>query len=103
VAFLYFRRWDEEKYFDNFKNDMTNKKAWGKSPVATEHQALMVMMTYMLTRLFLHDRYNELDLIDGDTTQKRKQHKKIEQYFEVMSLQKNYNKMGSLPLWLTKI
>jgi hypothetical protein len=34
VAFLYFRRWDEEKYFDNFKNDMANKKVWGKSPVA---------------------------------------------------------------------
>lgn len=91
VAFLYYRRWDEEKYFDNFKNDMANKKAWGKSPVAIEQQALMGMMTYMLTRLFLHDRYNELDLIDGDTTQKRKQHKKIEQYFEVMFLQKNNN------------
>jgi hypothetical protein len=93
VAFLYFRRWDEEKYFDNFKNDMANKKVWGKSPVAIEQQALMGMMTYMLTRLFLHDRYNELDLIDGDTMQKRKQHKKIEQYFEVMSLQKNDNEI----------
>ncbi|MFT5084819.1 MAG: hypothetical protein ACI9Y1_002875 [Lentisphaeria bacterium] len=53
----------------------------------------MRMMTFMLTRLFLHDRYNELDLIGGDTTKKRKQHKKMEQYFEVMSLQRNDNEI----------
>jgi hypothetical protein len=32
VAFLYYRRWGEEKYFDNFKNDLANAKAWGKKP-----------------------------------------------------------------------
>ncbi len=50
VAFLYYRRWDEEKYFDNFKNDLANSKAWGKSPVAIEQQALMGLMTYILTQ-----------------------------------------------------
>ncbi len=52
VAFLYYRRWDEEKYFDNFKNDLANAKAWGKSLVAIEQQALMGLMTYVLTQLF---------------------------------------------------
>ncbi len=34
IAFLYYRRWDEEKYFDTFKNDLAGKKAWGKSTIA---------------------------------------------------------------------
>lgn len=82
IAFLYYRRWDEEKYFDNFKNDLANAKAWGKSPVAIEQQALMGIMTYVLTQLFLHRRYDELDLHEGDDTQAGKQAHKIEQYLE---------------------
>ena len=30
VAFLYSRRWDEEKCFDTWKNDFAQAKAWGK-------------------------------------------------------------------------
>lgn len=82
VAFLYYRRWDEEKYFDNFKNDLANAKAWGKSPVAIEQQAVMGLMTYILTRLFLQRRYHELDLPTGDSTQKLKQARRVEQYLE---------------------
>lgn len=80
VAFLYYRRWDEEKYFDSFKNDLANAKAWGKSPIAIEQQALMGMMTYLLTQLFLQRRYQELNLTTGDTTQAAKQDRKVEQY-----------------------
>ena len=82
VAFLYYRRWDEEKYFDNFKNDLANAKAWGKNPVAIEQQALLGMMTYLLTQLFLHQRYQELDLPKGDNTQSRKQQRKVECYLD---------------------
>ena len=82
VAFLYYRRWDEEKYFDNFKNDLANAKAWGKSPVAIEQQALMGLMTYILTQLFLMRRYQELNLPKGDNTQARKQAHKVELYHE---------------------
>ena len=85
VAFLYYRRWDEEKYFDNFKNDLANNKAWGKSTIAIEQQALMGMMAWLLTRLFLHSYF--LDTGVEDCTQKRKQMKKVEQYFEVKNLQ----------------
>lgn len=80
VSFLYYRRWDEEKYFDNFKNDLANAKAWGKSAVAIEQQALMGMMTHILTQLFLQRRYEELDLPMGDTTQAVKQERKVERY-----------------------
>ena len=82
AAFLYDRRWDEEKYFDNFKQDLANAKAWGKNPVAIEQQALLGMMTYILTQLFLHRRYQELDLPKGDKTQFRKQQRKVECYLE---------------------
>lgn len=82
VAFLYYRRWDEEKYFDNFKNDLANAKAWGKSPVAIEQQALMGLMTHILTQLFLKRRYQELSLPKGDSTQARKQAQKVEHYLD---------------------
>ncbi|VAW84670.1 hypothetical protein MNBD_GAMMA18-1212, partial [hydrothermal vent metagenome] len=39
----YHRRWDIEKYFDNFKNDMANAKAWGKSRECIEQQSLLAM------------------------------------------------------------
>lgn len=80
IAFLYYRRWDVEKYFDNFKNDLVNAKAWGKSPVAIEQQALMGLMTYVLTALFLHRRTVELDLTEGDQTQSTKWSIKIKRY-----------------------
>jgi hypothetical protein len=39
VAFLYFRRWEEEKCFDTWKNDFAQAKAWGKGTVAIANQA----------------------------------------------------------------
>jgi len=44
IAFLYHRRWDLEKYFDNFKNDMANAKVWGKRREAIEQQSLLAMI-----------------------------------------------------------
>lgn len=80
VAFLYYRRWDEEKYFDGFKHDLANAKAWGKKATAIEQQTLMGMMTYILTQLFLQRRFDDLHLAKGDQTQKHKQAKKVEHY-----------------------
>ena len=45
LAFIYHRRWDEEKFFDNFKNDLAGTKAWGKNPIAIEQQAIIVLST----------------------------------------------------------
>ncbi|MCP4090324.1 MAG: transposase, partial [Gammaproteobacteria bacterium] len=56
IAFLYYKRWDEEKYFDNYKPDMANSKAWAKSAVSIEQQALLGLVTQILMRLFLHEK-----------------------------------------------
>lgn len=72
IAFLYYRRWDEEKYFDNFKNDLSGAKAWSKSPVGIEQQAMLSIVTYLLTRLFLHRYKTPLNLDKLDSTQDRK-------------------------------
>ncbi len=69
IAFLYHRRWDEEKYFDNYKNDMANAKAWGKSPIAIEQQALLALVTHVLMRLFLHQKGQVLGLEEDQQTQ----------------------------------
>lgn len=80
VAFLYHRRWDKEKYYDCFKNDLAGSKAWGKSPVAIEQQALLGIVTSILTRLFLMRRQADLVLAQPDFTQNIKHQKKLAIY-----------------------
>jgi hypothetical protein len=82
VAFIYYRRWDKEKYYDSFKNDLAGSKAWGKSPVAIEQQALLGIVTTILTRLFLMRRQAELELSKPDATQEKKHQKKLASYTE---------------------
>ena len=79
VAFLYHRRWDKEKFYDSFKNDLAGKKAWGKSAIAIEQQALFGIITVILTQLFLHRRKTELGLyasdpIEENVLKKRQKH-----------------------------
>ena len=76
IAFRYHRRWDEEKYFDNYKTDMANSKAWGKSPIAIEQQALLGLVTHILMRLFLHKKGEELGLEEDHQTQQKRHEKK---------------------------
>jgi len=45
---LYRRRWGEEKYVDNLKNDLAGAKAWGKSWIANEQQVLMGIMAHRI-------------------------------------------------------
>ncbi len=80
LAFIYHRRWDEEKFFDNFKNDLANAKAWGKSPTAINQQTVLGIITYILTRLFLDQQFEKLSLQDGNTTQTNKHKKKVDCY-----------------------
>ncbi len=55
IAFLYMRRWDEEKCFDTWKNDFAQSKAWSKKPVAIENQTLLAIITNILIALFVYD------------------------------------------------
>ena len=54
IAFLYSRRWEEEKCFDTWKNDFSQAKAWGKSAVAIENQVLLAIVTSILIALCLY-------------------------------------------------
>lgn len=86
VAFLYHRRWDEEKYFDNFKNDMASAKAWGKSKTAIKQQALTGIITFILTKLFClkHSINFGMKNMDGET-QSKKHAEKLEAHLERVS------------------
>lgn len=54
IAFLYSRRWEEEKCFDTWKNDFSQAKAWGKSLTAIENQVLLAIVTSILIVMRLH-------------------------------------------------
>lgn len=90
IAFLYHRRWDEEKYFDNYKTDMANAKAWGKSPIAIEQQALLALVTHLLMRLFLHKKGQALGLNEDHQTQQKRHEKKETAY--CIDWEGNYNR-----------
>jgi hypothetical protein len=49
---LYRRRWEAEKVFDQVKNKLGQKKAWGTSLVAKQTQALMIAITHNLLILY---------------------------------------------------
>ncbi len=90
IAFLYHRRWDEQKYFDNYKTDMANSKAWAKSPIAIEQQALLGLVTHLLMRLFLHKEGLELGLEEDHQTQQKRHEKKEIAY--CIKWEGNYNR-----------
>jgi hypothetical protein len=54
IAELYRRRWEVEKVFDEVKNKLGQKKAWGTSLVAKETQALMIATTHNLLLCYEH-------------------------------------------------
>lgn len=90
IAFLYHKRWDEEKYFDNYKTDLANTKAWAKSPVAIEQQALFGLVTHILMRLFLRQQGEKLGLEEDYQLQEKRYEKKVQAY--VKSNEGNFNR-----------
>ncbi len=48
IVELYRRRWEAEKVFDEIKNKLNEKKAWGTSLVAKEAQAQLIAITHNL-------------------------------------------------------
>lgn len=55
MAELYRRRWEAEKVFDEIKNKLGQKKAWGSSLEAKETQALLIAMTHNLLLCYEQD------------------------------------------------
>ena len=52
IAFLYLRRWDLEKVFDELKNKLAAKRAWASSDNAKQMQAHLLCLTHNLIQLF---------------------------------------------------
>ena len=48
IGFIYKLRWDIEKSFDQIKNKVGEKKAWGSSPTAKAMQAQFVCLLHNL-------------------------------------------------------
>jgi hypothetical protein len=65
IAELYHRRWDIEKVFDEVKNKLRQKKAWGSSLAAKEAQAQMIAITHNLLLCY----ENELEERHGVTNE----------------------------------
>ena len=59
IVELYRRRWEAEKVFDEIKNKLGQKKAWGTSLVAKEAQAQLVAITHNL--LLIYEQTLEVD------------------------------------------
>jgi hypothetical protein len=59
VAYLYKRRWDIEKTFDELKNKLGEKKSWATSAAAKSNQAVLLCVTHNL--LTLLDRKIEVE------------------------------------------
>ncbi len=51
IAFLYKKRWDIEKVYDESKNKLGQKKAWAKSDTSKIQQALFMVITHNLMEM----------------------------------------------------
>jgi hypothetical protein len=71
IAFLYSRRWEEEKCFDTWKNDFTQAKAWGKSRVAIENQVRLAIVTGILIAIMLHTTMGQHGIADEKALKKQ--------------------------------
>ena len=72
IAFLYSRRWEEEKCFDTWKNDFSQAKAWGKSAIAIENQVLLAIVTSILIALCLYHVFDGEPPDDNKALRKQK-------------------------------
>jgi hypothetical protein len=81
IAFLYSRRWEEEKCFDTWKNDFSQAKAWGKRAVAIDNQVRLAIVTSILVAMMLANALGDEGFTDTKALrrQARRQAKAPEQ------------------------
>ena len=77
LAELYRRRWEVEKVFDEIKNKLGEKKAWGTSPVAKAAQGQLVALTHNLLLLY-EGRLEEEHGVKNEAEEERRQ-QRVEQ------------------------
>ena len=73
VAELYRRRWDAEKVFDEIKNKLGQKKAWGSTREAKETQALLIAITHNLLLCYEQDLEQRYELTNVAEDRRRSQ------------------------------
>jgi hypothetical protein len=73
VAELYRRRWEAEKVFDEIKNKLGQKKAWGTTLVAKEAQALLIAITHNLLLGYEQDLEQRYEVTNTAEDQRRSQ------------------------------
>lgn len=71
VAFLYARRWDEEKCFDTWKNDLAQARAWGRSRVAIQNQTLLAIITALCAAMLVHQVLGDDGAVDHKSLDKQ--------------------------------
>jgi len=70
---LYRRRWEAEKVFDEIKNKLGQKKAWGTTLVAKETQALLIALTHNLLLCYAQDLEARYALANAAEDPRRRQ------------------------------
>ena len=73
IAFLYSRRWEEEKCFDTWKNDFAQAKAWGKSIKSIENQVRLAIITSILIAMFVYNKTGKDGTVDEKSIDKQLQ------------------------------
>jgi hypothetical protein len=71
IAFLYVKRWDIEKRYDEFKNGFLENRAWAKTDTAKEQQALFMTTTLNLILLFEMKLKKEENITDRKIIKRR--------------------------------
>lgn len=71
IAFLYSRRWEEEKCFDTWKNDFAMAKAWGKSTKSIENQVRMAIITSIVVAMLVYIKCGKEDSVDKKSMDKQ--------------------------------
>ena len=80
---LYRRRWEVEKVFDEIKNKLGEKKAWGTSLVAKQTQAQFVALTHNLLLLYESRLETEHGVTNAAEDQRRGQRQReLREYLE---------------------
>lgn len=71
IAFMYLRRWDQEKSYDTWKNDFASGKAWSKSQCGLTMQLMLAMITALLLALFCHRHQGQWRIDDEKSLKKQ--------------------------------
>ena len=73
LAYIYKRRWDIEKIFDEMKNKLHEKKAWSKNPTAQCQQAIVQCLCHNLMLILEHKIEREEGIYEEKSRHKMKQ------------------------------